>query len=82
MSYGRFLNVMYYEMTRRLEVDEKNPTRPRRQLDQQLKVGDWVTPGGAYRQRKVDEPAPPAWWRGDEDASQTFMHAMGVVSLK
>jgi hypothetical protein len=80
MSFGRFLNVMYYEMTRRLEYDEKNPRRPRRELDQQLQVKNWRLPGGAYRQRRETSNAP-AWWRGDEDASQTFLHAMGVVSL-
>lgn len=68
-------------MTQRLEYDQKNPRRPRRELDQQLQVGAWQLPGGAYRQRR-DVASTPAWWRGDEDASQTFLHAMGVVSLK
>jgi len=72
---------VYYEMTRRLEHDQKNPQRPRRELDNQLKVGSWQLPGGAYRRRqRVD--SVPSWWRGDEDASQTFLHAMGVVSLQ
>lgn len=72
---------MYYEMTRRTEVDQRNPGRPRRLLDQQLRVSEWRVPGGAYRQRRT-VPNAPSWWRGDEDASQTFLHAMGVVSLK
>lgn len=72
---------MYYEMTRRLELDQKNPARPRRTLDQQLEVARWRLPGGAYRQRS-DVSNAPAWWRGDEDASQSFLHAMGVVSLR
>jgi hypothetical protein len=72
--------VIYYELTRRLEHDEKMPDRPRRRLNQQLDVGAWRVPGGAYRQRR-DVPRAPSWWRGDEDASQTFLHAMGVVSL-
>jgi len=72
--------VVYYEMTRRLESDERNPRRPRTQLDQQLEVGTWRLPGGAYRRRQ-DTSHVPTWWRGDEDASQTFLHAMGVVSL-
>jgi hypothetical protein len=70
---------MYYELTRRLERDEKNPLRPRRELDRQLQVSSWWTPGGAYRRRQRDATSAPAWWRGDEDASQTFLHAMGVV---
>lgn len=81
MKFDRFLNVMYYEMTRRLKYDEKNPERYRRDLDTSLQVGAWQLPGGAYRQRQVTSGAP-SWWRGDEDASQTFLHAMGVVSLK
>lgn len=81
LPFERFLNVIYFEMLRRLENDPKNPSRPRRQLDQQLKVSSWRTPGGAYRQRQR-VPDAPAWWRGDEDASQTFLHAMGVVSLQ
>jgi hypothetical protein len=68
-------------MTRRLEHDQKNPERPRRQLDTALDVRSWRTPGGAFRHRRAPSNAP-AWWRGDEDASQTFLHAMGVVSLK
>jgi hypothetical protein len=73
--------VIYYEMTRRLEHDQKNPRQPRQRLDQQLQVNDWQLPGGAYRQRRT-VPNTPAWWRGDEDASQTFLHAMGLVSLR
>lgn len=78
MRFDRFLNVMYYEMTRRLKHDEKNPERYRRELDTNLQVQAWQLPGGAYRQRQVAANAP-TWWRGDEDASQSFLHAMGVV---
>lgn len=81
MKLDRFLNVIYYEMTTRLEYDQKNPLKNRRELDTSLQVGTWKLPGGAYRQRRV-VPNAPHWWRGDEDASQTFLHAMGVVSLK
>lgn len=80
MPFDRFLNLIYYEMTTRLKVDDKNPDRYRRELDNTLNVGAWNLPGGAYRQRQV-VPNAPHWWRGDEDASQTFLHAMGVVSL-
>jgi hypothetical protein len=77
----RFLNVVYYAMLQRLDHDPKNPTRARNTLDRQLEITSWKQPGGAYRQRQV-VPNAPSWWRGDEDASQTFLHAMGVVSLK
>jgi len=72
--------VIYYELTRRLEHDEKFPDRPRRRLNQQLDVASWYVPGGVFRRRR-DESVAPSWWRGDEDASQTFLHAMGVVNL-
>ena len=71
--------MVYYEMTRRLEHDQKNPQRPRQRLDQTLEVGRWHVPGGVYRQRQRTSNSTPAWWSGDEDASQTFLHAMGVV---
>lgn len=81
MPYNRFLNVIYYEMTRRLETDQKNPNRSRRELDQKLRVNTWRLPGGAYRRRQI-VPNAPVWWKGDEDASQTFLHAMGVVNAQ
>lgn len=68
-------------MISRLEHDRERPGRPRDALDRQLDVNRWQLPGGAYRLRQ-QAPTAPAWWRGDEDASQTFLHAMGVVSLK
>lgn len=68
-------------MTTRLEYDQKNPLRTRRELDRHLEVRDWRLPGGAYR-RRIESSTTPLWWRGDEDASQTFLHAMGVVSLQ
>jgi hypothetical protein len=73
--------VLYREMIESLEYDKNNPHRPRRELDNQLQVNSWRLPGGAYRQRRP-VPTTPAWWRGDEDASQSFMQAMRVVSLK
>jgi hypothetical protein len=68
-------------MVQRLEPDKQNPNRPRRELDQKLQVNTWRLPGGAYRHRKV-APNTPIWWKGDEDASQTFLHAMGVVNVQ
>lgn len=81
MRFDRFLNVVYYAMLQRLSYDERDPSRTRRQLDQQLKTNAWRVPG-TRRRRRVDVPdTAPSWWRGDEDASQTFLHAMGIVTV-
>lgn len=66
-------------MLQRLAYDEKNPEQPRRLLDQTLQVSEWRTIGGP-RKRKKDVPDnAPAWWQGDEDASQSFLAAMRIV---
>lgn len=62
-------------MTQRLPYgDEEKGENPRRDFDQSLLVDGWDVPG----------PAPthvvnrPDWWQGDEEASQSFLAAMGV----
>lgn len=69
---------MYGVAIQRLKYDEKQPERPRQEFDHTLNVHDWNTPGGVIR-RVIVEGAP-AWWRGDEDASQQFLASMGVVT--
>lgn len=66
-------------MIRRLPYDEKNPGRPRRELDQTLEVQTWRVPGAAGAPR-AGRSSAPTWWRGDEEASQSFLQAMGVIS--
>jgi anti-sigma factor ChrR (cupin superfamily) len=67
-------------MLERLERDEKQPGRPRTVLDQQLQTREWRAPGKRVQRKRVDTPNDaPAWWKGDEDASQTFLHNMGIV---
>ncbi len=64
----------------RLTYDEKNPDGPRKLLDQRLQVGAWRTLGKP-KPRPVGAPdSAPSWWQGDEEASQTFLHAMGIVT--
>ena len=67
-------------MLSRLTYDEKNPDQPRRLLDQELGVSGWRTIGSSQpvRQKNVQDNAP-AWWQGDEEASQSFMQSMRVV---
>jgi len=64
-------------MLDRLKIEPENPDKARHELDRRLEVGTWRIPNVRPRVR-VDERAPH-WWHGDEDASQSFMAAMGVV---
>ena len=50
----------------------------RERLDSDLGVRQWrVTPRVAARRVDV-EPDAPSWWHGDEEASSSFLAAMGV----
>jgi hypothetical protein len=68
---------VYSVALERLRQDEKQPEKPRHDFDGTLDVRSWMIPGGA-RVRVVEEGAP-AWWNGDEDASQQFLASMGVM---
>ena len=62
-----------------LKIDRNVPARPRTQLDALLGVGAWSPPFAAPATPVVTDPDAPAWWYGDEDASQSFMHAVGAT---
>jgi len=81
LSYDRFLNVVYQAMISRLVYDADHPERPRRELDRNLLVARWRVPGvRRAAQPVVVDPTAPYWWTDDEDASQSFFQAMGVVT--
>lgn len=71
-------------MVQRLDYSEEEGD-VRGKLDRSLEVATWRTPAtpATTVERKVDiegdEFTAPAWWRGDEDASQSFLAAMGVT---
>lgn len=69
-------------MIDRLEYDPDQPERARRELDRALDVDLWRVPGVPLRapRRDVEGRRAPAWWHGDEDASQSFLHAVGVMT--
>lgn len=50
----------------------------RRRFDAQLGVDSWRTPGHDEVQKPPVEPNAPWWWKGDQDASQSFLKAVGV----
>jgi hypothetical protein len=61
--------LMNHEPAKQLEL--------RDQLNGTLGVADWLTPVDR-RKLKPAVSEGPWWWRGDEDASQGFLTAMGV----
>lgn len=51
----------------------------RQQLDADLNVSEWTLGGVRAKRRSAEIPSDaPAWWLGDEDASQAFLRAVGV----
>jgi hypothetical protein len=52
--------------------------RERAQLDAALGVAGWPAPAQRPRPVEPTEPGAPAWWQGDEEASQSFLAAVGV----
>jgi hypothetical protein len=47
-------------------------------LDEPYGVKSWPLPGSRPRPVKVRAPGVPEWWDSDEDASASFLTAMGV----
>jgi hypothetical protein len=66
-------------MLQRLIVhDGQSEEHARAKFDADLGVSAWAVPG---RERRTPEPVDdgaPWWWRGAEDASQSFLASMGV----
>jgi hypothetical protein len=81
VSFDRLLNLTYRWLTLRLEPDKEGSVRDARtRLDSDLGVRMWSRIAIGRRDYGIVEPdAAPAWWFGDEDASQSFLTAMGVV---
>ena len=71
---------MYYARIQRLPYQEDNKTDYRAELDSELGVLQWTVGSGdvlTHEYEQVDSDAP-SWWHGDEEASDSFMRAMGV----
>lgn len=73
-------------MLARLEYDEKRDIRA--ELDTWLDTREWSTPFRAPiepgdivtdGEPEDDLGRVPAWWQGDEEASQSFFASMGVT---
>lgn len=67
-------------MVQRLSVREnEKPETARKRFDGQLSVRAWTTPGTEDKAPEPRDSRAPYWWDGDEDASQSFLTAMGVT---
>lgn len=67
-------------MSRRTESREGEPEDAAQQrLDSELEVRLWWAPGQEAPEPVEVEAGAPYWWHGDEDASQAFLAAQGVV---
>lgn len=68
-------------MLDRIAVREnEKPDTARKRFDGQLGVRGWGTPGTELKAPDpARDPKAPWWWDSAEDASQTFLAAMGVT---
>lgn len=58
-------------------MDPDNKRNYRAELDSILGVRAWGRPG--QQVKHYERPAnAPSWWHGDEEASDSFLAAMGV----
>lgn len=73
--------MIYSSILERLQPQDENeqPETTRRRVDDMLYVREWSTPGADPTPRADDVPDDaPFWWKGDEEASQSFLQSMGV----
>ena len=56
----------------------QRPEMVRARFDAQLGVDSWRTPGRQELPAPLVEPNAPWWWKGAEEASSSFLKAVGV----
>ncbi len=66
-------------MVQRQPLPSDEHDNPRAELDVTLEVSSWWTPG-QRRRDAIHEDAPP-WWRGEDEATQSFLTGMGLTSV-
>ncbi len=65
-------------MLQRLRVREGQSAEDARTvLDQTLSVDGWAVPGSEPKPVKARDPKAPWWWTTPEDATETFLKAVG-----
>lgn len=67
-------------MLQRLHVPEgQRADDARRRFDAQLSVARWAMPGSGVKESDPRGDGAPWWWDGEEEASSSFLTAMGVT---
>lgn len=70
-------------MVERLRPAKDEWDDPRAELDATLSTTSWRPTFEVDLGPRDDvPPGAPAWWRGDEEASQSFMREMGIDPTK
>ncbi|MFI7293953.1 hypothetical protein [Streptomyces sp. NPDC050121] len=66
-------------MVQRLSPRENDkPGDARKRFDGQLDVRAWTVPASEDKEPTPRDPNAPWWWDNAEEASQSFLAAMGV----
>jgi hypothetical protein len=80
MDLDLMLDYVYGRWVEALDPPEgTTPEMAIRQLNNQLGVDAWRVPGDEKpMEMPYREPGAPVWWFGEEDASDSFLAAMGV----
>lgn len=65
-------------MLQRLDYSDSENRNPRTDFDNTMLINDWKVPGIIEEKLAVEIPNAPDWWRGDEQASESFFKAMGI----
>lgn len=77
------LNVAYSRIIEHMPTEDEKGNKHdyRGELDDKLETHKWPVPhtlfNSTLHKKKVKSKAP-AWWSGDEEASQTFLAAMNA----
>ncbi|WP_329336066.1 hypothetical protein OG252_13035 [Streptomyces sp. NBC_01352] len=67
-------------LTRLTVHDGQTEAQARARFDADLGVSAWAVPGQDRREiDSQEDTGAPWWWTGAEDASQSFLGAMGVT---
>lgn len=61
------------------ESMRRTPLEIRQGFDNDLMVRTWRVPGSVEAPVDTRPEGAPAWWESDEEASQSFLVAQGVV---
>jgi len=74
--------VIYFEMLQRLdyEQEDKKPEQVRKEFDGLMETKHWKITDAVEKETEISEAEKkaPYWWDGEEEASNSFLTAMGI----